>query len=112
MDDEDEDFDGCIDLGVFREISALRMFMGESRNAKSKTGFGHDNILKIRDVVTMDGFLGIVMPKLSMSLGGAIESKVLDRDRRKIRSDRDLTRAEGERERGRPRALRALLVQV
>jgi hypothetical protein len=56
--------------------------MGESVTAKSKAGFGHDNILKILDVVTMDGYLGIVMPKLAMSLGGAIESKVLDRSKK------------------------------
>ena len=45
-------------------------------------GSGHSNILKIRDVVTIDGHLGIVMPKFPMSLGDAIETKGLDRPKK------------------------------
>ena len=51
------------------------MFM----RSKADGGFGHTNVLKMIDVSMMDGSLCIAMPKLSMSLGAAIDSKTLDR---------------------------------
>ena len=63
-DEEDEDYTGELDVGVLRELSALRLLMNR-----------HENILTIEDIVYDEDteLISLIMPKYPMSLSDAIK---------------------------------------
>mmetsp|Transcript_18844 Transcript_18844/g.34926 ORF Transcript_18844/g.34926 Transcript_18844/m.34926 type:complete len:413 (+) Transcript_18844:44-1282(+) len=67
-DEEDEDYTGELDVGVLRELSALRLLMNR-----------HENVLTIEDIVYDEDteLISLIMPKYPMSLSDAIKKSHL-----------------------------------
>jgi len=68
-DEDDEDYNGSLDVGVFRELSTLRLLMAPNCT--------HPNVLVIHDVTYVDDALNLIMPKFMMDLSSAIKKSTV-----------------------------------
>ncbi|GMI37577.1 hypothetical protein TeGR_g14549 [Tetraparma gracilis] len=69
--------DESMDLGLIREVSALRLLMAPS--------LAHRGVMPLRDITVVGGVVSLVMPMYPMNIGKAIETKAVGSRPEKIR---------------------------